>query len=194
MDKRIEKRHKRAVLRKKQKAKQTEPDVRTPDEIKAAREASRPAQGWHKDPHANFSKPPRRSRAGSVAPFSREGLPDRAWFRINSLRQPVPDASFLPVDAYAPRPVGTRRPNAWGFHDMQGNVWEWCSSPWRPYPYRRAEEHASQLGTVRRLLRGGGFADSAALLHPSLRHAERPHHRLRWNGLRLARDVPLGSE
>jgi hypothetical protein len=67
MDKRIEKRHKREVLRKKNKAKQTEPDVRTPEEIKAAREASRPAQGWHKDPHANYSKPARRNPAGPVA-------------------------------------------------------------------------------------------------------------------------------
>jgi hypothetical protein len=42
MNKRIEKRHKRQVLRAKQRVKLSEPDVRTPEEIKAAREASRP--------------------------------------------------------------------------------------------------------------------------------------------------------
>lgn len=42
MNKRIEKRHKRQVLRAKQRVKVSEPDVRTPEEIKAAREASRP--------------------------------------------------------------------------------------------------------------------------------------------------------
>ena len=69
MNKRIEKRHKREVARKKQKkrAKLSEPDVRTPEEIKAAREASRPALGWHKDPHVNYSRPRNRNRAGSVA-------------------------------------------------------------------------------------------------------------------------------
>jgi len=132
-------------------------------------------------------------RAGSATPLSREPLPERAWFRANSLRQPAPDPLFLSVDAYAPRPVGTRRPNAWGFHDMQGNVWEWCSSSWRPYPLPSAAGQPLQPGTGLRLLRGGGFADDTALLDPSLRHGERPHRRLRWNGLRLARDVPPGS-
>jgi hypothetical protein len=41
MDKRLAKRHKREVSRKKQHVKLSEPDVRTPEQIKAAREASR---------------------------------------------------------------------------------------------------------------------------------------------------------
>ena len=42
MDKRLAKRHKRQVARAKAHAKQSEPDVRTPEQIAAAREASRP--------------------------------------------------------------------------------------------------------------------------------------------------------
>jgi hypothetical protein len=41
MDKRIEKRHKRQVARAKKKVKLSEPDVRTHEQIEAAREASR---------------------------------------------------------------------------------------------------------------------------------------------------------
>lgn len=42
MDKRLEKRHKRQVARAKKHVKLSEPDVRTPEQIQAAREASRP--------------------------------------------------------------------------------------------------------------------------------------------------------
>lgn len=41
MNKRLEKRHKRQVSRAKEKVRVSEPDLRTPEQIKAAREASR---------------------------------------------------------------------------------------------------------------------------------------------------------
>jgi hypothetical protein len=41
MDKRLQKRHRRKVARAKENVKLSEPDVRTPEQIKAAREASR---------------------------------------------------------------------------------------------------------------------------------------------------------
>jgi hypothetical protein len=42
MDKRLAKRHKRQVARAKEHVKVSEPDVRTPEEIEAAKEKSRP--------------------------------------------------------------------------------------------------------------------------------------------------------
>lgn len=45
MDKRLAKRHKRQVSRERQRVKLSEPDVRTPEQIQAAREASRSARG-----------------------------------------------------------------------------------------------------------------------------------------------------
>jgi hypothetical protein len=45
MDKRLAKRHNRQVARAKARVKLSEPDVRTEEEIKAAREASRPDAG-----------------------------------------------------------------------------------------------------------------------------------------------------
>lgn len=70
------------------------------------------------------------------------------------------------------RPVGISRSNAWGFHDMHGNVWEWCLDPWHE-DYRNAPEDARAWTTLgdgeRRVLRGGGW-DS---LPPLLRSASR---------------------
>jgi hypothetical protein len=43
MDKRLSKRHKRQVSRARQHVRLSEPDLRTPEQVKAAREASRPA-------------------------------------------------------------------------------------------------------------------------------------------------------
>ena len=45
MDKRLAKRHKRQVARAKLHSKQSEPDVRTHEQIEAARDASRPNTG-----------------------------------------------------------------------------------------------------------------------------------------------------
>ncbi|HEY3739569.1 MAG TPA: hypothetical protein VGL53_06985 [Bryobacteraceae bacterium] len=55
MDKRLAKRHKRQVDRAKANVKISEPDVRTPEEIAAAREASRPAAAARGGLQGNFA-------------------------------------------------------------------------------------------------------------------------------------------
>jgi len=121
---------------------------------------------------------------------SERALRLRAWYRQNSLRNAESPDAFAEIAAFAPRQVATLQPNRWGLYDMQGNVAEWCSSLIRPYLYDAADGRELPSIQGSRVLRGGGFADAAASLHPAARHAERPHRRLRWNGMRLARSVP----
>ena len=128
-------------------------------------------------------------RAGSNPPAASD-LARFAWFRENSVQISGPTPALLELDALAPRPVGTKEPNAWGLYDMYGNVWEWCSSLLKPYPYDAADGRESLSADGLRVLRGGGFADYAEALDPALRHGERPERELRWNGMRLARSVP----
>jgi hypothetical protein len=67
MSKRLVKLHKRKVARAKDRVKLSEPDVRTPEEIRAAREASRPAGGWQSGASANFSARSAQGHAGGSA-------------------------------------------------------------------------------------------------------------------------------
>ncbi|UCE50677.1 MAG: SUMF1/EgtB/PvdO family nonheme iron enzyme, partial [Phycisphaerales bacterium] len=55
--------------------------------------------------------------------------------------------------------VGRYMPNAWGLHDMHGNVWEWTRSEYEPYPYRLAESRNSIGADVRKTVRGGSWRD-----------------------------------
>ena len=129
-------------------------------------------------------------RAGGDTSPASDVISEYAWCRENSLLQNDVETVFLLIKAYAPRPVRTLRPNSWGFYDMQGNVTEWCSSLWRPYIYDRIDGRESPTEPGLRVLRGGSYSDAAAALDPARRHAARPHRRLRFYGLRLARSVP----
>ncbi len=83
-------------------------------------------------------------------------------------------------------PVGTKRPNAWGLYDMQGNAWEWCLDVWRPNyraaaPEGRAETHDPVVPQVvwRYVLRGGSWFSPIPQLSLSYRarylgHLSRP--------------------
>ncbi len=68
MNKRLLKKHKRQVSRAKERVKLSEPDLRTPEQLAAARETSRAVTSRRADPRAHYSAPSP-NRAGP-APFS----------------------------------------------------------------------------------------------------------------------------
>ncbi len=66
MNKRLLKRHKRQVARAKERVKLSEPDVRTPEQLAAARESSRAVASRRTDNRAPYSTP-HAYHAGPVA-------------------------------------------------------------------------------------------------------------------------------
>jgi hypothetical protein len=66
MNKRIAKRQKREVSRAKARIRVSEPDVRTPEQIKAARAASQPAGGWRNGPNSHLPTTSARNHSGSA--------------------------------------------------------------------------------------------------------------------------------
>jgi len=123
---------------------------------------------------------------------SHAGLDAVAWYRDNSQFKDR-GRSDEPPKFSSPHPVGAKGANLLGLRDMQGNVWEWCSSLFLPYPYDPADGREDPAREGLRVLRGGSFTDRADLLTPGFRYGERPHRRFRWSGLRLARSVPASS-
>ncbi|MBQ6338367.1 MAG: formylglycine-generating enzyme family protein, partial [Kiritimatiellae bacterium] len=58
------------------------------------------------------------------------------------------------------QPVGMKLANAWGFHDMYGNVWEWCND-WRDsnggYPKEDVVDPIGPSSGSARIVRGSSF-------------------------------------
>jgi formylglycine-generating enzyme len=56
--------------------------------------------------------------------------------------------------------AGSLPANAWGLHEMHGNVWEWCQDVYSPYPTSGTKEPNEASGPYR-VVRGGGWGYAA---------------------------------
>ena len=88
-----------------------------------------------------------------------------------------------------PHPVGGKQANAWGFHDMLGNVWEWTATWYRAAHSGGTDPVGPSSGSFR-VLRGGSWDGDASFARAAGRDFSAPVFRFINFGFRLARSAP----
>jgi formylglycine-generating enzyme required for sulfatase activity len=135
------------------------------------------------------------ARAGAASPYYGK-LDEIAWFAANSGDET--------------HPVGRKKPNAWGLHDMLGNVREWVSDSYAATYYSNspsvdpaglaaaaAARGRPLRGAVNNLpvMRGGGFDTLAPFVRVSDRyHYYGPTLRVSDLGVRIVRERSGGEQ
>ncbi len=88
--------------------------------------------------------------------------------------------------AYVTHSVGLKEPNAWGLHDMHGNVWELCLDWYALYPGGSLTDPTGPATGMRRVSRGGSHGSEREHCQSAHRNREKPSNRNAHLGFRLA--------
>jgi formylglycine-generating enzyme required for sulfatase activity len=110
-------------------------------------------------------------RAGTTGAFAGEPAA-MAWFDVNS--------------GGTTHPVGLKRPNAWGLHDMLGNVLEWCYDWYGDYRGGAVTDPTGPAKGYFRMARGGSWRVGVNVCRSAARSGGSPDRRDYTIGFRLA--------
>ncbi len=101
-------------------------------------------------------------------------LTDYGWYGTNS--------------GSATHPVGKKKPNAFGLHDVHGNVWEWCEDWYQEAYYQTSppdDPQGPKQNCEYRVLRGGSWSNSSSYSCCAYRDKESPNDRRYDVGFRV---------
>ena len=90
---------------------------------------------------------------------------------------------------HRPHTVGEKTPNAFGVHDMLGNVWEWVQDRYGNYPGGSVTDPVGPSYGYDRVLRGCCWFSFAHYCRAAIRYFAGPNFRSDNLGFRLARTV-----
>ena len=111
-------------------------------------------------------------RAGSLGGHSGD-VEKVAWYKVNSSAQT--------------HPVGTKAPNAWGFYDLHGNLWEWVIDRYGTYAGGSVTDPLGATEGKNRSLRGGSWSSQSFSTRSSVRISGSPGSRSSSIGFRPVR-------
>lgn len=126
------------------------------------------------------ARPGPETKSGRIFPWGAEA-PDTAKANLfeNGLW------SVAPIGAF---PAGQ---NSYGCQQMIGDVWEWTTSDYVPYPGFKSEfdEYNDKWFVNQKVLRGGSYATPQAHIRATYRNFFHPHERWMISGFRCAKDT-----
>jgi formylglycine-generating enzyme required for sulfatase activity len=103
---------------------------------------------------------------------------------------PILDAAQVNFNGTTTVPVGQFAANAFGLHDMQGNVWEWTEDCYAPnYANAPSDGSAYFSSGCERTYRGGAWANTAKDMRFATRGTNAAEKRVNIFGLRVAREL-----
>ena len=94
-----------------------------------------------------------------------------AWYSVNSEGKT--------------HPVGTKKANELGIHDMSGNVWEWCSDWYGDYSTKDVIDPTGAEKGANRVNRGGSWCGGARFCRLANRDYDTPTSRYDYLGFRV---------
>ena len=132
-------------------------------------------------PHANLAD--EKLREFVCHTYKKEREP---WLHASKYDDWIPKDTRFNDGGFLSRGVGGYEPNAWGLHDMHGNVWEWTRSKLMPYPYREGDGRNSPGTQEDRVARGGSWRDRPKRARSGFRLAYRAYQKVYNVGFRVA--------
>jgi len=147
--------------------------------------------------------------ASAFAKWSGKRLPTEAeWEKAATLEPATSDRKAFPWGndpadetkanlfengVWAPAPIGAfpAGQNSYGCQQMIGDVWEWTTSDYVPYPGFKSEfdEYNDKWFVNQKVLRGGSFATPQSHIRSTYRNFFHAHERWMVSGFRCAKDV-----